>query len=70
MAKDGRIILKRTNAALFYKAPNTWVESMGDAFDFGELLKAHAFCKEKKLTGVAVIMDFNDPYYNVLLNMY
>ncbi len=67
MQRNCRILLKRTDAELYYKAPETWVEARGEAFDFKESLKAQQCCKENKFNHSVVLMDFGNPQYDVTL---
>ncbi len=67
MASNCRLILKRTNEDLFYKAPNVWVRTREEAVEFEDTFKVDSFCKKHRLSEVVIIMDFGDPHYDITL---
>jgi hypothetical protein len=62
-----RILLYHTPTGMFFQSPDQWTSNPESADDFKNSPKAILFARERGLTEVEVLWDFDDPEYNVRL---
>ncbi len=62
-----RILLCSTKTGLYFQSPDGWTAEPMLANDFRSSLKAALFAQEQRLKNVEVLVDFDDPEYNVHL---
>ncbi len=63
-----RVLLCQKQTGLYYRSPGQWIADTDLADDFGSSRQAALFAEEQLLKDAAeVLLDFNDPEYNVYL---
>lgn len=55
-----RVLLRQSNTGLYYAGERHWTVDMRSAFDFAEVERAIKTGREEKLTGVEVVLSFED----------
>jgi len=64
-----RIVLQNHDTGLYFKDINSWVRQSSDAMDFVSSSAAIDFCVSNKLTGLQVVLKFDDQRYEIVLPM-
>ena len=62
-----RVLLCDSKTGLFYQPPDRWTREPELAENFRSSYKAALFAQEHGLESAEVLLDFNDPEYNVRL---
>jgi hypothetical protein len=62
-----RVLLYHKETGLYFRNANNWVADVEMAEDFGSSRTAALFAEREGLGKVEVLLDFNDPEYNVYL---
>ncbi|MCU0785226.1 MAG: hypothetical protein MUF81_14485 [Verrucomicrobia bacterium] len=62
-----RILLQQKNSGLYFKELGVWTPDAGDATDFLSSTKALAFCAAKKISGVQLVLKFDEQHYDIVL---
>ena len=60
-----KVLLRDTQAGLFYAGPEQWTEERSEAQDFEATDRALDLVSEAKLKTVEVLMHFEDPYFDI-----
>ena len=55
-----RIVLQHIKSGLYFQGPGTWIRDLNEAFDFAHTRRAMDFARQRRLTGVQVIVAFID----------
>lgn len=64
-----RVLLRNADSGLFYAGSAEWTSDPADALDFEETDRAlDAVCNDK-LSGVQILMRFDDPVYEIPLTV-
>ena len=64
-----RIVLQNKETGLYFKDINSWVRQSSDALDFVSSSAAIDFCVANKLSGLQVVLKFEDQRYEIVLPM-
>ena len=62
-----RVLLCNNRSGLYYEASGRWSASREEAYDFGDSHAAIRFAVESGLTGVELVLAYNDPSLDVTL---
>lgn len=62
-----RILLQNRDTGLYFKDINSWVRSGSEAMDFVSSSAAIDFCVSNKLSGLQVVLKFEDQRYEIVL---
>lgn len=65
-----RVLLRNTRTGLFYAGPDQWTEERSEAQDFEATDRALDIVSEAKLKTVEVLMHFEDPYFEIPMNIF
>ena len=69
IAKAMRILLQQKNTGLYLKDSGVWIHGAAEATDFLSSTKAIAYCASKKLSGVQIVLKFDEQHYDIVLPM-
>lgn len=64
-----RILLQNKETGLYFKDINAWVRNGSEAMDFVSSSSAIDFCVANKLSGLQVVLKFEDQRYEIVLPM-
>jgi hypothetical protein len=64
-----RILLQQKNTGLYFKASGVWTHHAAEATDFLSSTKAIAFCGSNKISGVQLVLKFDEQHYDIVLPM-
>ena len=62
-----RILLQQKETGLYLKELDSWVRHQTEAQDFVSSTAAMDFCKRNKLTGVQMVLKFEEQAYELVL---
>lgn len=64
-----KILLRNLQTGLFYAGPNQWTQNDPEAFDFEQTDLALDAVRDAKLTGIEVLVKFEDPAFEIPLSI-
>jgi hypothetical protein len=64
-----KILLRSTQTGLFYAGPEQWTEDRTGAMDFQQTDLALDRVAKARLEGIEVLMHFEDPSFDIPLNI-
>lgn len=64
-----RILLQQKNTGLYFKESGVWTASAAEATDFLSSTKAIAFCASKRISGVQLVLKFDEEHYDIVMPM-
>jgi len=62
-----RILLKQKETDLYFKDIETWTRNSSEGMDFLSSTAAIDFCARNKLTGVQLVLKFEEQKYDIVL---
>ena len=66
-AQPMRILLQQTNTGLYFKDIALWADNSRDAMDFVSSTAAIEFCAANKLTGLQIVLKFDEEKCDIVL---
>lgn len=64
-----RILLQQTGSGLYFRDVGSWVASGSEAMDFISSTVAIEFCATNRITGVQLVLKFEEDRYDIVLPM-
>ena len=64
-----RVLLQQKGSGLYFKDKDQWTNHPAEAVDFLCSTKAIDFCTNNRLTGVQLVLKFDEQRYDVVLPM-
>jgi len=64
-----RILLQQKETGLYFKAPAAWTPQASEATDFLCSTRAIEFCQAHKITGVQLVLKFEEQVFDIVLPM-
>ncbi len=64
-----RILLQQKETGLYFKEVGGWAHNPADAMDFVNSTKAIDFCATHKITGVQLVLKFEEQLYEIVMPM-
>ena len=64
-----RILLQKQSTGLYFKEGGTWTREAAEAVDFLSSTKAIDFCMANGITGVQLVLKFEEQLYDIVLPM-
>lgn len=62
-----RILLQQKNNGQYFKESGVWTTSAAEAMDFLSSMKAIAYCNANHLSGVQLVLKFDEQPYEIVL---
>jgi hypothetical protein len=62
-----RILLQQKKTGLYFKDIGAWVRSSSEAMDFVSSTAAIDFCVSNKLSGMQMVLKFQEQKYDIVL---
>ena len=62
-----QVLLRDEKTGLFFQKPGVWTPRIEEAADFGNCLAAVGLVRQHRLSGVAIVLSFDDAHYNLIL---
>jgi hypothetical protein len=62
-----RILIQQKESGLYFKDINAWTRESGEAMDFLSSTSAIDFCVTNKITGVQLVLKFEEQHYDIVL---
>ena len=62
-----RILLQQKETGLYFKDIDSWVRTSAEAMDFVSSTAAIDFCVHNKLSGLQVVLKFEEQQYDIVL---
>ena len=62
-----RILLQQTETGLYFKDVGSWSRDSSQAMDFASSTTAIDFCVTNKLTGIQLVLKFEEQKYDIVL---
>ena len=62
-----RILLQQKDSGFYFKDVGAWVPTSAEAMDFVSSTSAIDFCVANKLTGVQLVLKFEEQRYDIVL---
>src|SRR5438477_13039231 len=62
-----RILLQQKDTGLYFKTLDSWARQQSEAMDFVSSTAAMDFCKRNKITGVQMVLKFEEQAYELVL---
>jgi hypothetical protein len=62
-----RILLQQTDTGLYFKDIASWADNSQDAMDFVSSTAAIEFCAANKLTGLQIVLKFEEEKCDIVL---
>ena len=62
-----RIVLQQKNTGLYFKDIGSWVRAGSEAMDFVSSTAAIEFCVLNKLSGLQLVLKFDEEKYDIVL---
>ena len=69
VAKLMRILLQQQSAGLYFKEAGAWTRDAGEAVDFLSSTKAIDYCVSNGISGVQLVLKFDEQLYDIVLPM-
>jgi len=64
-----RILLQQKNTGLYLKDSGVWLHDAAEATDFLSSTKAIAYCAAHKISGVQLVLKFDEHHYDIVMPM-
>ena len=64
-----RILLQQQSSGFYYKEAGAWTRDAAEAVDFLSSTKAIDFCLSNGITGVQLVLKFDEQLYDIVLPM-
>jgi hypothetical protein len=64
-----RILLQQKDTGFYFKEVGEWTGNLADARDFLSSTEAIAFCTAKRISGVQIVLKFDQQLYDIVLPM-
>jgi hypothetical protein len=64
-----RILLQQKITGLYFKESGVWTPSAAEAVDFLSSTKAMAYCATHKISGVQLVLKFDQEHYDIVMPM-
>ncbi len=64
-----KVLLRNVDTGLLYAGPEKWTADYAEAKDFEQTDRAIDAALEARFTGVEVLMHFEDPYFQIPLQI-
>ncbi len=64
-----KLLLRNTQTGLLYAGPDNWTQDYAQALSFADMTSALDRVSQTRLSGVEVLMHFDDPVYEILLTI-
>jgi hypothetical protein len=64
-----RILLQQKESALYFKDVGAWTHDAGEAMDFVSSTAAIDFCVLNKISGVQLVLKFEEQRYDIVLQV-
>jgi hypothetical protein len=55
-----KVLLRQSGAQFYYAGPRQWTQQAKAAFDFGDVERAITASRDEELTGMEVVLSFED----------
>jgi hypothetical protein len=62
-----KVVLHSTKTNLYYVAPNQWTADPKQARDFEQVHNAIRVDREERMTGMEVVLSYDDPFPDLTL---
>jgi hypothetical protein len=62
-----RILIQQKETGLYFKDINAWTKEPGEAMDFLSSTTATEFCVSNKISGVQLVLKFEEQHYDIVL---
>ena len=62
-----RILLQQKGTGLYFKDIDSWARNSAEAMDFVSSTAAIEFCAANKLSGVQLVLKFEEQQYDIVL---
>ena len=62
-----RILLQQKDTGLYFKDLDSWARQQSEAVDFVSSTAAMDFCKKNKISGVQMVLKFEEQAYELVL---
>jgi len=62
-----RILIQQKESGLYFKDLNDWTRLSGEAMDFLSSTSAIDFCVSNKISGVQLVLKFDEQQYDIVL---
>jgi hypothetical protein len=62
-----KILLQQKDTALYFKDVGAWTPDSTDAMDFTSSTAAIDFCVLNKISGIDLVLKFNEEQYDIVL---
>jgi len=62
-----RILLQQKNSGLYFKDRGAWTRAAAEALDFLCSTKAIDFCLANRISGVQIVLKFDEQRYDIVL---
>jgi hypothetical protein len=69
IANAMRILLQQKNTGLYFKESGVWTQSAAEAVDFLSSTKAMAYCATHRISGVQLVLKFDQEHYDIVMPM-
>jgi hypothetical protein len=63
-----RALIRDAKTGMYYGSDGTWTVQRNDARDFGGTFQALHFAGQQHLSGVQVVLPFDNPEYDAVIN--
>lgn len=64
-----KVLLQQKTSGLYLKGDGTWTLDTWDAMDFLSSSRVTEFCANHKLSGVQIVLKFEEQHYDIVLPM-
>ena len=61
-----RVLLQRKDQGLYFQAPDDWIADCHEARDVGNSTAAIDDCLHQRLSGVQIVLKFDDEKYDII----
>lgn len=62
-----RILLQQKDTGLYFQDIDSWTRNTAEAMDFVSSTAAIEFCAANKLSGVQLVLKFEEQHYDIVL---
>ena len=64
-----KVVLQQKMSGLYLKGAGTWTPNTTDAMDFMSSSRVTEFCAAHKISGVQIVLKFEEQHYDIVLPM-
>jgi hypothetical protein len=64
-----RVLLQQINNGLYFKEPGVWTGDAAGGMDFLSSTKAIDYCTANRISGVQLVLKFEEQLYDIVLPM-